>query len=60
MYQPVIDHGGASPSFAQNIEVVQYEYMKRGKEFPVVMIPEKYLKMSRAKLHMHYTNKLFS
>ncbi len=42
MYQPVIDHGGASPSFAQNIEVVQYEYMKKGKEFPVVMIPEKY------------------
>ncbi len=41
MYQSVLDHGGMSGAVKEAIQVVQYDHMKKGKDFPIVAIPER-------------------
>ncbi len=41
MHQPGLDHGSATITIGQTIQVIHYEYMKKGKDLPIVIIPER-------------------
>ncbi len=41
MYEPVFEHGGASAMIQQATDVLHDTYLKQGKDFPLVVIPER-------------------